>query len=102
MEYTELDSAGRRELLKNMLRGFEQQHMARDMDARRFDGYLKAIDAGEFAHVDKRVLNDRRVGWTQQRDQAVMDVRGFELDIRRITGDLAALPEEQTTADGDS
>lgn len=100
MEYTELDDSGQAEFIRGAIRGFEQQHRARLNDQRRYQGYLEALDRGEFKDImDSRVKNAKRTSWQQQRDDAAMDVQGFEIDIMRLRADLAELPFAPSTED---
>lgn len=98
MEYTKFDVNGQREFLENALRGTEQIHLSRSLDAKKFQAYLDK--AGEIAKdADPAVRRAKITAWRQSRDDALLDVATAEIDMASLTERLAALPADSRSDD---
>ena len=108
MEFAELTEEQHRQFLRNVIANHERRYLSYEMDAKRYQTFLKELDAGGFGNMPKQVRQQKAKHWQQQLSVAQMNMRETELSIDDAKARLAALPDppageeadEEALADG--
>lgn len=99
MDYQEFGEDHQKQLLRDQIRGQEQQHFAQSLDVKRYQHMLDAYARGEFKHEDEAFMRGQKAAWEQSLKVARGNVRVLEASLRDARSRLDAYAPEPGAAD---
>lgn len=90
-DYQVLTSEDQREHLQNEARALESQLFAARGDVGKHEDLLAAVERGEFAAWDRRMVQQKTTEWKNTIQNALIEIHKGEIALANVRGRLDAL-----------